>query len=263
MDLDPPRPFEHHDHTNHILPVENYQLQQQLDDLVQYCNTNQMKINKSKTKVMIFNTRRNYDGRPRLTVEVGEYLEVVEVFKLLGVMVRSDLKWSDNSDYICKKRKAHLWMLRRLIKLGATVEEMLDVYQKQVRSVLEMAVPVWQAGLTQVEVKQIERVQRTAFHIIIGEQYEDYDQACKELEYDKLGDRRYKLCKNFANKAVKHPEFQSWFCENADPIPNCETRTGKATTRNKYQSVKTRTDRFAFSPLPYLTNILNKLPTKK
>ena len=86
-----------------------------------------------------------------------------------------------------------LWMLRRLIKLGATVEEMLDVYQKQVRSVLEMAVPVWQAGLTQVEVKQIERVQRTAFHIILGEQYEDYDQACKELECDRLGDRRYRV----------------------------------------------------------------------
>ena len=193
---------------------------------------------------MIFNTRRNYDGRPRLTVEVGEYLEVVEVFKLLGVMVRSDLKWSDNSDYICKKGYARLWMLRRLIKLEATVEEMLDVYQKQVRSVLEMAVPVWQAGLTQVEVKQIERVQRTAFHIILGEQYEDYDHACKELECDKLGDRRYKLCKNFVKKAVKHPQFQS-----ADPIPNCETREGKATKRNKDKPLKTRTDRLANSPL--------------
>ena len=76
----PPRPFEHHDQTNHLLPAENYQLQQELDNLVQYCNTNQMKINTSKTKVMIFNTRRSYDGRPRLTVDGGEYLEVVETF---------------------------------------------------------------------------------------------------------------------------------------------------------------------------------------
>ena len=62
-----------------------------------------MKINKSKTKVMIFNTRRIYDGRTRLTVDGGEYLEVVEVFKLLGVMVRSDLKWSDNSAISARK----------------------------------------------------------------------------------------------------------------------------------------------------------------
>ena len=58
-------------------------------------------------------------------------------------MVRSDLKWSDNSEYICKKAYARLWMLRRLSKLGATEGEMVDVYQKQVRSVLLMAVPVW------------------------------------------------------------------------------------------------------------------------
>ena len=47
-------------------------------------------------------------------------------------------------------------MLRRLKGLGANEEEILDVYQKQVRSVLELAVPVWQAGLTQQEVRQIE-----------------------------------------------------------------------------------------------------------
>jgi hypothetical protein len=67
-----------------------------------------MKINESKTKVMIFNTRRKYDGRPKLAVEGEEYLEIVEVFKLLGVMVRSDLKWSDNLEYICKKAYARL-----------------------------------------------------------------------------------------------------------------------------------------------------------
>ena len=61
-------------------------------------------------------------------------------------------------------------MLRRLKKLGATKEEMKDVYQKQVRSILEMAAPVWQAGLTQQDVKQIERVQRTALHIIMGDE---------------------------------------------------------------------------------------------
>ena len=89
----PPRPFEHHDHTGHLLPAGNYQLQGQLDNLVEYCRTNEMKINESKSKVMIFNTRRKYDGRPRLTIQGGEkYLEVVEVFKLLDVMVRSDLK---------------------------------------------------------------------------------------------------------------------------------------------------------------------------
>ena len=178
-------------------------------------------------------------------------------------MVRSDLKWSDNSEYICKKAYARLWMLRRLSKLGATEGEMVDVYQKQVRSVLEMAVPVWQAGLNKQDAKQIERVQRTAFHIILGDEYGDYENALKELECDRLTDIRYKLCQNFVKKAVKHPQFKSWFVENSDPTPNFETRHIKTAIKTKYQPVRTRTDRYQNSPLPYLTNILNTLSGMK
>ena len=65
-----------------------------------------MKINTDKTKVMIFNPSRIYDGTPKLTLSDmgggGEYLEVVEKFKLLGVIIRSDLKWRDNTNYICQ-----------------------------------------------------------------------------------------------------------------------------------------------------------------
>ena len=135
-------------------------------------------------------------------------------------------------------------MLRRLSKLGATEGEMLDVYQKQVRSILEMAVPVWQAGLTQQDAKQIERVQRTAFHIILGEEYGDYENALKELECDRLTDRRYKLCENFVKKAAKHPQFKSWFVENTESTPNFETRSRKTAIKTCYLPVRTRTDRY-------------------
>ena len=91
--------------------------------------------------------------------------------------MKSDLKWSENTDYICKKGYSRLWLLRRLKGLGANVSEMVDVYNKQIRSILELAAPVWQAGLTKQESNQIERVQRTAFHIILGENYLYYENA--------------------------------------------------------------------------------------
>ena len=80
----PPWPFLLHDRTNHLLPTEKLQLQLQLDNLVAYCSTNEMKLNKSKSKVLIFNTSRKYDGTPKLTVQGAN-----EQFKLLGVIVRS------------------------------------------------------------------------------------------------------------------------------------------------------------------------------
>ena len=153
-------------------------------------------------------------------------------------------------------------MLRRLKNLGASECEILDVYYKQVRSVLEMAVPVWQAGLTQQEVKQIERVQRTAMYIILGDNYSSYGDALNLLERDKLSDRRYVICENFVKKAIKHPKYQNWFALNTDVPPNFKTRSDKSSQINMYYPVKTRTDRYSKSPLPYLTNILNVLMDK-
>ena len=65
--------------------------------------------------------------------------------------------------------------------------------------------PVWQPGVTQQEVRQIERVQRCAFYIILGDHYVSYDSALDKLECQSHVDRRIKLCENFANKSLKNP----------------------------------------------------------
>ena len=148
-------------------------------------------------------------------------------------------------------------MLRRLKGLGASESEILDVYMKHVRSVLELAVPVWQPALTQNEVKQIERVQRCALYIILGEQYDNYDHALDLLEIENLNDRRSNLCEKFAKKSAKHQKFTNWFSENTEVPPNIATRGNENKVITKYNPVQTRTKRYRDSPLPYLTDILN------
>ena len=69
--------------------------------------------------------------------------------------------------------------------LGASEVEMMDVHMKQVRSVLELAVPVWQPALTKEEARQIERVQRCALYIILGESHISYYNALNKLECQK------------------------------------------------------------------------------
>ena len=65
---------------------------------------------------------------------------------------------------MCQKGYLRLWMIRRLKRLGASRTDMLDVFYKQIRCVLELAVAVWTPGLTQAESAQIERVQKCALH---------------------------------------------------------------------------------------------------
>ena len=50
-------------------------------------------------------------------IEVGgQILEVVDEYKLVGVMISSNLKWDENTDYITKKAYSRLWMLKKTEK---------------------------------------------------------------------------------------------------------------------------------------------------
>ena len=155
-------------------------------------------------------------------------------------------------------------MLRRLSKLGANTDDMLNVYNKQIRCILELAVPVWTPGLTKQEIYQIERVQKCALHVILGEDYLSYDLAVQALDIEKLSDRRTKLCLNFAKKCENHPKYSKWF-QKAEILapPQMPTRSDKNAVQLKYTPVPTRTDRYLTSPLPYLTNLLNTYHTEQ
>ena len=153
-------------------------------------------------------------------------------------------------NYIVQKANKKLWCLRRLKKLGANTGDLLDVYTKQVRCQLELSVPLWHPGLTSEDRLRIERIQKSACCIILGQEYQSYKRALKQLGLDTLHERRNKLCKTFSKKAQKHTKFKKWF------KPNEKT----SCTRNipaRFCDVYARTERFKQSPISYLTNILN------
>ena len=257
-DPNPPRPLAYRDRTLHMLPRDQTPVQAELYKMVQYCEENQMRINTDKTKAVLFNTARKYDFMPQLTIDGTNPLEVVEEFRLLGLVFKSNLSWQANTNQMCQKGFARLWMLRRLKKLGATQSEMIDVYYKQIRCILELAVAVWTPGLNKGESDQIERVQKCALHVIMGDNYQNYDHAAQLLEVDKLSQRRVQLCLNFARRLENHPKYSTWFhpAEEVQP-PYIKTRSEKTLVQSKYTPVPYRTDRFSRSPLPYLTELLN------
>ena len=133
----------------------------------------------------------------------------------------------------------------------------MDVHIKQVRSILELAVPVWHPGLTKQEVKNLERVQKCAFFIILGESYVNYEQSMRTLGCDSLNARRYKLCQSFAKKAGKHSKYKNWFSEVKHEPKNFSTRASEKSVKPKFMPVPTRTERYQKSPIPYLTELLN------
>ena len=170
--------------------------------------------------------------------------------RLLGVIIRSDLKWSSNTENIVKRASNKLWVIRRLKGLGAQCGELVDMFIKQCRSILELAVPAWHGAITTVEKLDIERIQKVALHIILGDQYLNYSNALKITNLETLESRRDKLCIKFAKKAERNQKFKMWF----KPKPELPTRQDN----DKYWKTLARTTRLKKSPISHLTNLLNE-----
>ena len=252
----PPRPFNYHERTQHILPKQCYQMQTILDDLKTYTHEHQMRVNEHKTKVILFNSALKYDFQPNLALDADSPLEVVEEIRLLGVQVKSDLSWCSNTASMCKKAYARIWMLRRLKPLGASVDELMDVYDKQIRCMVEFASPVWTSGLTLAEMNQIERVQKCAFHIILADKYLNYTQALKKLGRKTLSLRRTDLNLTFAKKCLNSDKYSHWFCEYDPSVQLNKTRSEMPDLL--LEPVRARTNNFKKSPIAYLTRLLNE-----
>ena len=83
-----------------FLPASTFGMQQSINNLATWTQSNKMELNEEKTNYMIF-TRSKSDFVTRLTVN-GYKLDQVKVAKLLGVWVSEDLSWAKNCQEISR-----------------------------------------------------------------------------------------------------------------------------------------------------------------
>ena len=79
--------------------------------------------------------------------------------------------------------------------------DLLTFYCTVIRSVLEYGAQVWSAGLTQEQMKNIERIQKRALRIIYP-QY-DYNRALIETKLQTLEERRDDQCATLIKKILQ------------------------------------------------------------
>ena len=209
-----------------------------------------MQINETKANVMLFNTAKKWTFPPDVHFQNGSQLDVVHKVKLVGIIITNDLRWEENTNYLCGKARQKLRVLRRMKSLNLTVSQMLDIYFKEIRAILEMCVPVWHTGLTKKQTRNIEQIQKIAFRIILNQNYVNYENALKVLKVKTLKDRRVQLCKNFAAKNVKS-EYSFFEIKNK----TVNTRSSGL----KVHEFKCNTARYKKTSLPYLSKLINQV----
>ena len=140
-------------------------------------------------------------------------------------------------------------MIRRLKALGASQWNLLDIYYKHIRSILEFGAPAWDGALTKRDSLRLERVQRTALKIIFACKWDSYTKFLASINIEKLDKRRKKLALNFAKKAARHAKFKHWF-QSLDNV-NIFSKTYYKPTIGRTASLKK-------SPISHLTRLLNQ-----
>jgi len=221
-------------------------MQQELDKLNSWSQSNHMNINTKKTKEMLLGT---IVKNPPPTLQLnGQTLERVKTYKLLGLNVTDSLKWNAHVTYICSKAAQRLHFLKQLKRAAMSHEDLLYYYQSVVIPVVEYACVVWHTSLTKGQTKLLESIQKRALKIIFGNNTDDISKSLEIMP--SLADRRDRLTRKFFN-AILNPSS----CIH-DLIP--EKRDNDITF--KFRNVKqylppiTRTEHYRKSTIVYALN---------
>ena len=118
---------------------------------------------------------------------------------------------------------------------------------KYVRSKLETSSSVWHSSLTEKHKDAIERVQRSAFKIILKDRYINYQQACEILNMDTLFERREAKCLKFAKSCLTDRHMKKMFPLNKNK-----------SHYEKFKVNKARTSRYQSSTIIHMQKLLNK-----
>ena len=187
----------------------------------------------------------------------GEILPVVRKMKLLGTIICDDLRWDENTSFLIKKANARLLLLRRAALYTNKIEDLKSIYLSHIRVILEQSCVIWHNAITQENTDDLERVQKNAFRIILGNKYNSYEESLESLDLDKLNVRREKLAIKFGSNCTTNPKTFKLFGQRK------KTHKQKIRKENKFEVHKSKTQRMENSPVPYLQKLMNKQTFKK
>jgi hypothetical protein len=234
---------------NQFIPAQYLKSQQYLETINQWSEENKMHLNVEKSKAMIFNFTHNYKFTTNISHN-GDDMQVIDETKLLGTIITNDLKWHRNTEDIVKRANARMRILHKISEFSAPVEDMVQIYVSYIRSILEQSCTIWHSSLTQEDIDDLERVQKSAMRIILKENYQTYDQALETLMLSKLSERREKMCLRFAKNCAKNDL-------TSDLFPLNPTRGLGTRNKETYTVQQANTDRLKDSAVPYLQRLLN------
>ena len=172
-----------------------------VNHLVRWCASNDLVLNVSKTKEIVVDFRKSKSVPSTLIVNNSE-VEIVDSFKFLGIHITSNLSWSLQARYMCKKGQQRLYFLRCLKKFHMKPEILVNFYRSIIESILTGSIMVWFGNMTDADRNSLSRVIRTARRLT-GVDLPDL----REIFYCRMKSRIHKVIADPSHPAFTFFEF--------------------------------------------------------
>ena len=222
-----------------------------LTHVEKFAKDKHMKLNKSKTKCMIFDLSNlgimgNFNHPAS-----NEQIEIFNEIKILGFHLTDNLDFQKTVDLRCISARRCLWTLVRLREAHFPLDKLVKIYCMNIRSILEYSVLVILNSLTKKQLEQFETVQKKATQIMMKDYSSCYEDRLKICKIPSLKERWEKMFVKFANDVVKSGRLQNWL------IPNQNTNVVNLRKQNIFHVPLCRTERYKRSAINSVIRAVN------
>ena len=174
-------------------------VQEDVTTIDYWMSHNFLTLNATKCKHMVITRSRSHQC-PQLFL-AGQALECVQSYKYLGVIITSNLSWSEHIQSICNKSRKLVGLLYRQFYQNADSDTLRQFYLSCIRPHLEYACTVWDPYLAK-EKALLEAVQKFACKVCCKNWNMDYESMLAYLNIPSLQQRRLQLKANMMHQFV-------------------------------------------------------------
>ena len=101
---------------------------------------------------------------------------------LLGTVITDRLTWDRNTEELVKKGYKQMRLLHAAAAFTSNRKELKDILLTFVRSIIEQSAVVWHSSLSLKNMSDLERVQKAAVRVIMGNNYSSYKNGLKDMK---------------------------------------------------------------------------------
>ena len=241
---------------DNVTDKQNFQTN--IASLHAWADTWGMSFNTNKCSVMVFNQSQ---ASPDPKYLLGNTpLEVVQQSKYLGVLLQSDLRFTNHISEKVSKANRQLGMIKRALYNAPSSAKLL-AYTSLCRPVVEYAAPVWDPYLECLS-HDIEKVQQKAIRFISNLKGRDsVTDARDKLSLDTLSDRRSKIRQNLLFRLLSKEEQHNSLITDYDELMNNNSDIApqtRAKTRGDPPTIYAKSSAYYNSFLPKTVREMKK-----